>query len=226
MRTREACTSWSCSRTSTRRRAISTESAAAARMSRSEMRRSSSAGSCSSTAVRMPSRLISDCARPSSGSAVDELARRGRVGLALGQPEHELGERIAQRLAQHAADLLRGPEPLAHLVLELLHGAQALRARAVEAAVDDALDPRTQRAERERDDERPGSRHPGRAAAERHSRDERDRDVRRCEQQRQRAVDRRPVDQALDRVEPVASHRDADRVASAIGMPSRMGPRA
>ena len=210
MRTREACTSWSCRRTSTRRRAISTDSAAAARMSRSEIRRSSSAGSCSSTAVRSPSRVISECARPSSGNAAtsspDAVAY---VSLSGSQNTSSAsGSRSASR--EHPADLLGRPESLAHLVLELLDDAQALEASTVEAAVDDALDARPQRAERERDDERPGSGDPVRAAADRDARRERDADVRRREQQRQRAVDGGPVDQALDRVQPVAGHGDAD----------------
>ena len=83
-----------------------------------------------------------------------ELTRRGRIRLALGQPEDELGEGVAQRLAEHPADLLRRPESLAHLVLEILDDAQALEASTIEAAVDDALDPRPQRAEGERHDER------------------------------------------------------------------------
>ena len=52
----------------------------------------------------------------------------------------------------------------------VLDDAQALGARTIEAAVDDALDPRPQRAEGERDDERPGSGDPVRAAADRDAR--------------------------------------------------------
>ena len=48
----------------------------------------------------------------------DELAGGGRVGLAGRQPEEQLGQRIAQRLGEHVADLLGGTQALAHLVLE------------------------------------------------------------------------------------------------------------
>ena len=141
---------------------------------------------------------------------LDELTRRARIRLALGQPEHELRQGIAQRLREHGADLLGCAGALAHVVLELLHCSQPVRAGTVEAAVDDALHARPQGPERERDDERRAGRHPVGATADGDARDERDCDVGRCEQQGQRAVDRGAVDEALDRVEPVADDRDAD----------------
>ena len=134
-------------------------------------RRSSSAGSCSSTAVR--SALARDLRV--RAPVVGQRARRARPSRSRTsrssgsqKTSSASGSRSASR--EHAADLLGRAQPLAHLVLERLHGAQAVRARAVEAAVDDALDARAQRAEGERDDERAGGGHPVRAAADRDAR--------------------------------------------------------
>ncbi len=157
----------------------------------------------------------------------DELAGRGRVGLARGQPEDQLASGSRSAAASTPLDLLGRARALAHLVLERLHRAQAVGARPVEAAVDERLDAHPQRPERERDDERACRRHPVRAAADRDARRERDGDVGRREQQRQRAVDGRPVDQALDRVEPVADRpRCPTATAIAIGIPRMITPSA
>ena len=117
--------------------------------------------------MRAPSRVISEHARPSAGSARDDLPGRGRVRLAGREPEEEVGERVAQRLGEHALDLLGRADALAHLVLERLHRAQPVGARAVEAPVDDRLHARAQRPERERDDERARRRHPSRSRGRR-----------------------------------------------------------
>ena len=111
-------------------------------------------GSCSSTAVRAPSRSISECARPSSRQLGHELAGRVGVRLGLRQPEEHLASGSPKRLRQHRADLLRRAPALAHLLLEGPHAADALVSRPAEAPVDEILDARPQRPERERDGER------------------------------------------------------------------------
>ena len=117
---------------------------------------------------------------------------------------------IGQQLAQQRLDLLRrglsGAQPLE----ERRHALERLVARAAEAAVDDVLQRRAQRAEGDRHDERRPGGGPGRVAAQRRSEHQRGERVRRSQQQRQRSVDERAFDRDVDVVEPVAQDRDPD----------------
>ena len=141
----------------------------------------------------------------------DDRTGRVRVGRRLRQPEEELGQRVVQRLREHRRDLLRRAAAVAHLVLERPHEPDAVVARAAVAAIDGVLDPRTKRAKGDGDDERRDRRHPGGATTRDHPEPDGDRRVRAHEHDGQDEVDERAVDELLDRVQPVARHRDSDR---------------
>ena len=141
-----------------------------------------------------------------------ELARRHRRALRSREPEAELGERVAERLREHAADLLRRAAAVAHLVLERAHEAHALVPRPPVPPVDDVLDARAQRPERERDDERRRARRPTTSRRRRATPRPTVIAAYDAEQQEcQRRVDESAVDDPLDRVQPVAEHGDPDR---------------
>ena len=80
--------------------------------------------------------------------------------------QKKLGERVAERVGEHGADLLRRAPPVADVVLEGPDELHALVARAAEAAVDDVLDARPQRPERNRDGERRDGDDPRRVTAD------------------------------------------------------------
>jgi hypothetical protein len=142
---------------------------------------------------------------------LDELTRGVGVGLARRQPEQQLRERILERLPEHGADLLRRALVLAHRVLERAHLADGVVSRAAEAAVDRALDDTAERPEGECDCERRRGSHPGRAATGDHTEPDRHTAVRAGEEDCEHGVDERAVHEPLDRVQPIARHRHADR---------------
>ena len=97
---------------------------------------------------------------------LDELARRIRERLRRRKPEAQLGERVAERLREDRADLLRGPAPVADLVLERAHAPHPVVARPAEASVDEILDAPPEGEEPDGDDERRHRRDPLGAAAD------------------------------------------------------------
>jgi hypothetical protein len=135
------------------------------------------------------------------------------VPLAPGEPEPDAQVPVAQRRAQGLLDALGAGRPASDRVLEGPHPPQALVALARDAAVDLALDPAPERAERHRDrqgrdggaeerpapQEQPGAEHDHGEGAAEHDRDG--------------AVDDRAVDDAVDLVQPVTCDRDPDRDA-------------
>ena len=161
--------------------------------------------------MRASSRRISRSARSSRGSARGTSPRASAYASVSGQPEEQLCEGVADRLGHDGADLLGRAQPVSHLVLECAHEANAGVPRAPVAPIDEVLDPRAQRPERHRDGERREGHDPRRAAAHEDAESDRDHDVRGEEDKREGRVDRRAVDDALDRVEAVARDGDADR---------------
>ena len=148
---------------------------------------------------------------PVAVSRRHDAPARVDVAVAVGQPQQQLERRVAERVGKHGAGLLGRRAPGAQVDEMALDEPQALVARAVEAAVDDALHTRAQRPERERDGERRGGGRQRRAGAQRDAERQRHGGVRRGEQRRQRHVDERAVDEPVDLVEAVAHDRDADR---------------
>ena len=73
-------------------------------------------------------------------------------------------------------------------------------ASAVESAVDQPLHALSERSEADRDEQRGGGRDPRRPASEQDAADQRRARVHRAEDDRQRRVDERAVDQPLDRI--------------------------
>ena len=71
---------------------------------------------------------------------VDELAACIGVGLRLGEPEEELGKRVAECFGEHGADLLRCAASVADVVLEGTHQADTVVARTAKAPVHEILD--------------------------------------------------------------------------------------
>ena len=207
MRARDASTSASWRRTSTRRRAISIASPAAPIVLSSRSGRSASDGSWTTVASGRPPRRTGVRTRPARIGALDHAARGVDLDVAV-EAEAQLELGIAERLREHRAGRLGRRAPRAQLLEEALDRPQARVAGAVEAAVDEQLHPRSQRPEEQRDGERRRRRGQRRAGADRDPDPERDRREDRGQRRAQRDVDQRAVDQPVDLVEPVAQDRD------------------
>ena len=116
----------------------------------------------------------------------------------------------AERGCDDGSDLLRCAPALPYGALERFDREHAGMALAVEPRIDSRLDAGAQRSECECDEEgRPCDRPVG-AAAHRDPEPERHGDVGGRQHEGHRHVDERPVDEALDRVQLVADHGDAD----------------
>ncbi len=211
MRVREASTSASWRRTSTRSRAISIESAAAARTPSSRSRRSSSVGSWSSTAVARV--VATDLATSSlvlrelderspvasayasvSGSQKKSSASGSRSASARTAPISS-GARTPSRTSSSNARTRRTPSYRARRNRRSTRSwIRARRGRNASATTSVAR----------------ATTHGG-VAADDDAEPDRDRRVDGEEQERQRHVDERAIDEALDRVQPVPHDRDPDR---------------
>ena len=116
-----------------------------------------------------------------------------------------------KRVGEHDADLLGCPDAVANLVLEGANPSNTLVASPAVATVDEILDSCAQGTERKRHDERRQRDDPRGVAADDDAEPDRDRRVDGEEQERQRHVDERAIDEAIDRIQPVPHDRDPDR---------------
>ena len=210
MRARDASTSASWRRTSTRRRAISIASPAAPIVLSSRSGRSASDGSWTTVASGRPPRRTGVRVRPADpGRSTTRPAASTSTSPSRRKRSSSAGSPSAS--ASMAPVALGRGAARAQLLQEALDGLQPRVAGAVEAAVDEQLHPGAQRPEEQRDGERRRRRGERRAGADRHPDAERDRREDGRQRRGQRDVDQRAVDQPVDLVEPVAQDRDAHR---------------
>ena len=159
----------------------------------------------------MSSRLNSRRARSSCGRLGEALARGVGVRLA------SRGSRRRSRQADPAAPRRerrrspRGLDAVANVVLECANEPNTLVPSAAIPAVDEILHPRAQGTERKRHDERRQGDDPRGVAADDDAERDGDRRVDGEEQQRQRHIDERAIDERVDRIQPVPHDRDPDR---------------
>ena len=144
------------------------------------------------------------------GRPLDDAACAVGVCVARREPKDQLRARIAQGRCELGSDLLRLSPPVADVVDEGAHASQTFETRAGESPVDHGLRPSPQRPEGKRDDDRANGGRPRRTSADDHACHYRNDAVDETERRSYERVDERPVDQAIDLVQPVAHHGDAD----------------